>query len=209
MSRSAQQMTHYQLSRQLEKASEQVFDACVQLAGFTETTELWTELETTERETIAALAERHRSVKNILAVIKPQARKLQTEQDLYTDAWEAHQHSLASEPRIHPVTEDDRIAAALAVRFFDTDGPEDLRELCDTLDDLGLMPDGPDWVQWGLEVRYDLLHWCPILPSEPQTTPAPPQPIEPVGDAEASDPPPEPTAAAPAAAATAAEKESA
>lgn len=175
----------YGLRRGLEKAGGHVLDACTALAGFVEDTGLWVDFEDDGGATVTALADRHRSVQKILTALKTQATKLAAEQELCALAWQAHYQAVTREPRIHPVTDDDRIARALAVRLSEAqDAAAEARLWC-TLAELDLEPDGPDWVQWGLVVRYDRLCWAPHVPAAPPTEPVWPAPIEPAGPVEA------------------------
>lgn len=202
LSLSPQQHTYYRLHGQLRHAAEATFEACLHLSVFTESTALFAETEAVGGETGRALADRHRAVQQILATVKTQSQRLQAESDRFAEAWEAHQTAMANELHPCPVSDDDRIARALAERFEDASQSEDLQELYDLLDALGLEPPGPAWARWGLDVRFDKLHWVPFVPTERQPPPAPPVPVGHVEATEDPHPAPAPPVV-PAAGATA------
>lgn len=175
----------YRLKRSLDQASGHLLEAYAALSGFVEETSLWVTFEGEGAETMTALADRHRSVQQIQTALKTQTGKIAAEAELCATAWRAHHEAVTREPRIHPVTDDDRIAKALAARYAAVDSQAAEAALWCTLAELGVEPEGPDWARWGLTVWHDRLCWDPYVPAVPPTEPVWPAPIEPAGPAEA------------------------
>lgn len=151
-------------NRELERASDALFDAAVELTSFTNNVELWPFIARDYPDTGTDLLAHAARASALVPAIKDLHRQLNAERTLLEAASVRHKDTVEAIAEAHPVSEDRRVGKALADQFADLETDEEEAAFREQVLGLGLAPRGPEGTQWDLDINGDSLWWTPTEP---------------------------------------------